>query len=163
MMADDAKSAPQGALTPVAPLAVADNATPVAPSTPLAVPDTAKTTYQRDGEEHWLQTWWRPACAITYLIICLFDFVVMPVYTTIYNDKPEQLITAVMKLPDASQPTALTVLGTKTVWQSLTLTAGGLFHISFGAIIGVTAFGRTREKLAKLQTMIAETGDINNV
>ena len=35
-----------------------------------------------------------------------------------------------------------------TQWQPLTLQGGGLVHVAFGAIIGVTAFGRTKEKLA---------------
>ena len=33
-------------------------------------------------------------------------------------------------------------------WQPLTLQGAGMIHIAFGAILGITAFGRTKEKLA---------------
>jgi hypothetical protein len=36
----------------------------------------------------------------------------------------------------------------QTQWQPLTLMGGGLLHVSFGAIMGITSFGRTKEKLA---------------
>jgi hypothetical protein len=32
-------------------------------------------------------------------------------------------------------------------WQPLTLQGAGLYHVAMGAVIGVTAWGRTREKL----------------
>ena len=31
-------------------------------------------------------------------------------------------------------------------WKSITLDNGGLIHLAFGAILGVTAYGRTMEK-----------------
>jgi len=33
-------------------------------------------------------------------------------------------------------------------WKSITLDNGGLIHLAFGAILGITAFGRTQEKVA---------------
>jgi hypothetical protein len=36
-----------------------------------------------------------------------------------------------------------------TAWQSLTLSNGGLIHLSFGAILGVSAFSRGQEKIAQ--------------
>jgi hypothetical protein len=39
---------------------------------------------------------------------------------------------------------------TITMWESITLQGGGLYHLSMGAIVGVSAFGRTKEKLASL-------------
>jgi len=35
-----------------------------------------------------------------------------------------------------------------TQWQPLSLQGGGLLHIAFGAIMGITSWGRTQEKLA---------------
>jgi hypothetical protein len=32
-------------------------------------------------------------------------------------------------------------------WQPLTLQGAGLFHIAMGAVIGISAYGRTQEKL----------------
>jgi hypothetical protein len=34
-----------------------------------------------------------------------------------------------------------------TKWESLTLSNGGLIHLSFGAILGVYAFSRSQEKM----------------
>lgn len=76
--------------------------------------------------EVWFKSYWRPAAAWLYLFINLFDFVIGPVITMI--------------LPK--------IIGSTYVpWAPLTLSGGGLFHLAFGAIIGVTAWGRTREKI----------------
>ena len=37
--------------------------------------------------------------------------------------------------------------GVNVQWQPLTLQGAGLFHVAMGAIIGVSAYGRTQEKL----------------
>ena len=37
--------------------------------------------------------------------------------------------------------------GVNIQWQPLTLQGAGLFHVAMGAIIGVSAYGRTQEKL----------------
>jgi hypothetical protein len=33
-------------------------------------------------------------------------------------------------------------------WVPITLQGGGLFHVAMGAVLGVTAYGRTQEKVA---------------
>jgi hypothetical protein len=110
-------------------------------------------TLPDSDEEGWVQKWWRPSCAVVYLIICIFDFIIMPVYTAARTERVEIIIEEIAKLPATSQPTALTILGQKQVWKSLTLSEGGLFHLSFGAILGVAAWTRGREKVAKLQQL----------
>ena len=37
---------------------------------------------------------------------------------------------------------------TYIAWQSLTLSNGGLIHLAFGAILGVSAWTRGQEKIA---------------
>jgi hypothetical protein len=37
-----------------------------------------------------------------------------------------------------------------TQWQPLTLKGSGLFHVSMLAIVGVTAYGRTQEKIQEM-------------
>lgn len=76
--------------------------------------------------ESWFKTYWRPAAAWLYLFINLFDFVIAPVITMIM---PKLLGSAYIP------------------WTPLTLSNGGMFHLSMGAIIGVTAWGRTRERV----------------
>lgn len=73
---------------------------------------------------------WRPAAAWIYLLICIVDFIVFPVLWSILQTTHGEV---------------------STIWQPLTLQGGGLMHISFGALLGVTAYGRTREKLAGIQ------------
>lgn len=34
-------------------------------------------------------------------------------------------------------------------WKSLTLENGGFIHVAFGAVLGIYAHGRTREKMNK--------------
>lgn len=78
-----------------------------------------------------LYTRWRPAIAWSYLMVCLFDFMIGPV---IFNT-----------LQYLKEGTNI------SMWQSITLQGGGLYHLSMGAILGVSAFGRTKEKLAALE------------
>jgi hypothetical protein len=80
-----------------------------------------------NSKEHWLVTMWRPCTAWTYCIINLFDFAIAPItYNVLQYMNPGQNLDA---------------------WTSVTLQGGGLFHLSMGAIIGVSAHGRTQEKI----------------
>jgi len=36
-------------------------------------------------------------------------------------------------------------------WQPLTLQGAGLYHIAMGAVLGIAAYGRTKEKLESKQ------------
>lgn len=75
--------------------------------------------------EHIMSTIWRPLMGFTYMIICIFDFVIGPVMNGLlafYTHK------------DLIQ------------WKSLTMSEGGMFHISMGAILGVAAWSRSTEK-----------------
>jgi len=89
-------------------------------------------------EEHWVKSYWRPAAAWLYMLICLMDFVVFPALAMI--------LPAVLK--------GFRVDATYTVWQSLSLASGGLIHLSFGAILGIAAWSRGNEKIAKIQPNI---------
>jgi len=75
----------------------------------------------------WMQKLWRPAMGWMYMIICLLDMAIFPVLWS--------LLQAVMHVPI-------------TQWNPLTLQGAGLFHIAMGAVLGISAFGRTQEKLA---------------
>lgn len=85
--------------------------------------------------EHWMKSYWRPAMGWLYMLICAFDFVIAPMLSM-------------------AMPLYLKYLGAATVaytqWQSLTLANGGLIHLAFGAILGVTAWTRGQEKIAKM-------------
>lgn len=79
-----------------------------------------------DKKEHWMTCRWRPLCAIVYLILCVWDFLIAPICFSLLQ---------------------YWVGGDTTLqWQPLTIIGGGLLHLSFGAILGVSAYSRGLEK-----------------
>lgn len=79
--------------------------------------------------EHWLQKYWRPAMAVQYFIICMFDFMLAPIGLAVYA--------AIRDIPYIA-------------WHPLTLEGGGLYHLAMGAILGVAAWTRGQEKVANI-------------
>ena len=86
---------------------------------------------QKKAEEDWMTKKWRPMMAIMYMTCCLMDFAVFPIMFTIVQFWE----TAVQN--DAFRQ-----------WVPITLQGGGLFHVAMGAVLGVSAYGRTQEKVA---------------
>lgn len=80
-------------------------------------------------KEDWMQKKWRPMMAILYMSVCSFDFIIAPV-----------LWSVIQAIGNGGH--------IASQWQPLTLQGAGLLHLSFGAILGVAAYGRTQEKLA---------------
>jgi hypothetical protein len=83
------------------------------------------------SDEDWMTKKWRPMMAIMYMTCCLFDFVLFPI-----------MFTAVQFWETAIANDAF------RQWAPITLQGGGLFHVAMGAVLGVTAYGRTQEKVA---------------
>jgi hypothetical protein len=107
--------------------------------------------YNHPNKEPWWKEAWRPAAAAVYLIICLLDFGIMPlIYEWINASLTNQsLVDLALKFSDpAAQIQALQTLKMTRVWVPLTLQGNGMFHIAFGAILGITAFTRGQEKAA---------------
>jgi hypothetical protein len=90
----------------------------------------AQVLVENDNTD-WINRKWRPAMGWVYLLTCVCDFVIFPILWSILQ--------AVSKGQVTSQ------------WQPVTLMGAGLYHVSMGAIIGITAYGRTQEKLANKQ------------
>lgn len=77
--------------------------------------------------ETWIVYLWRPMMGWVYMVICLFDFMIAPVFFTMVG------------------------LGAEGVkWQAVTLQGSGLFHLSMLTILGVTAWGRNQQRLKEL-------------
>ncbi len=83
--------------------------------------------HKRALAENWMNSKWRPMMGWMYMAVCFFDFVLAPILWS--------LVQAIYKGNIIVQ------------WQPLTLQGAGLFHISMGAVLGVSAWGRTQEKL----------------
>lgn len=94
----------------------------------------------------WLRSMWRPLAAVTYLAICIFDFIVAPYFVQAQPHDLAEIFKYVLQMPVEQQSEALNIMMNKGDWQSLTLQGGGLFHIAFGAILGAAAWTRGMEK-----------------
>ena len=82
----------------------------------------------KNTNEDWINKKWRPVMGWMYMLTCLCDFVVFPVMWSILQ--------AVVHGNVTSQ------------WQPLTLQGAGLYHLAMGAVLGIAAYGRTKEKIA---------------
>lgn len=81
-------------------------------------------TMMDEDTNNWIQKTWRPAIGVTYIIINIFDFIIFPILWTVsgfFN-------------------------GNHTQWTPLTLESTGMFHMAFGAILGVAAWNRNNWK-----------------
>lgn len=94
---------------------------------------TQVVPFIREGEEVWIKTYWRPAIAWQYFVVCVFDFLLAPLMTAWYS--------WFVKIP-------------YVVWKPITLGEGGFYHMAMGAIIGVAAWTRGREKVARIESDI---------
>lgn len=103
------------------------------------------------AKEKWFVKYWRPAAAWIYLAICVFDFVLMPIYTARTNLKLEQVIEVTKQLREEDRLAAITTLLKKNSWEPLTVAESGMLHLSFGAILGVAAWTRGRVQEAQVR------------
>lgn len=81
----------------------------------------------KKNKTDWLNTKWRPMMAWMYMVVCIMDFVIFPVlWSAIQVSYSGQI---------------------QAQWNPITLQGAGLFHMAMGAVLGVTAWGRSREKM----------------
>jgi len=76
----------------------------------------------------WINKKMRPMMGWIYMLTCTCDFVVFPVLWSLLQ--------------------ALSHGSVTSQWQPLTLQGAGLYHIAMGAVLGIAAYGRTKEKVA---------------
>ena len=79
-------------------------------------------------KEDWMSKKWRPMMGWVYMSTCTFDFVIAPILWSILQAYSGGAVTS--------------------QWMPLTLQGAGLYHVAMGAVLGLTAFGRTQEKIA---------------
>jgi hypothetical protein len=92
-----------------------------------AVAGGAESTVANTNTD-WINNKWRPAMGWLYMLTCFFDFVIFPV------------LWSILQTVQGGQVTSQ--------WQPLTLQGAGLYHIAMGAVLGIAAYGRTKEKVA---------------
>jgi hypothetical protein len=87
-----------------------------------------ESTVELDKDaQDWINKKWRPVMGWVYMLTCTMDFVIFPILWS--------LLQALSKGSVTSQ------------WQPLTLQGAGLYHIAMGAVLGIAAYGRTKEKV----------------
>lgn len=77
-------------------------------------------SHKKDPAEDWFKKDWKVVAAFIYLLINLFDFIIFPIMTMILP----QFFKGMPYVP----------------WVPHTTENGGLFHLAFGAILGVSAW-----------------------
>ena len=120
----------------------------------------AKTTRQ-PSIEMWYHRIWLPLCSFTYVGICIFDFVIMPISTGVHNFIIENRIITELRENPTGQTSFADAYEKSTQlkqWVPLTLGGGGLFHLSFGALL---AAGATTRGLAKKSEIEGYYGSLN--
>jgi hypothetical protein len=84
-------------------------------------------TVDKDATD-WINKKMRPMMGWIYMLTCTCDFVIFPV------------LWSVLQALNHGQVTSQ--------WNPLTLQGAGLYHIAMGAVLGIAAYGRTKEKVA---------------
>jgi len=62
--------------------------------------------------------------------VCIFDFMIAPIFWSLVQVFGKGVV--------------------QNQWNPLTLQGAGFFHLSMGAILGITAYGRTQEKMQEM-------------
>ena len=76
----------------------------------------------------WINKKMRPMMGWIYMLTCTCDFVIFPVLWSVLQALSHGQVTS--------------------QWQPLTLQGAGLYHIAMGAVLGIAAYGRTKEQVA---------------
>lgn len=98
-----------------------------ATSASAAVNAGAETLVENDNSD-WINKKWRPMMGWVYMGTCTFDFVIAPILWSVLQATSHGTVTS--------------------QWMPLTLQGAGLYHVAMGAVLGLTAYGRTKEKIA---------------
>ncbi len=117
--------------------------------------DATSSSYGPENHlEHGFKRFWRPLAAYIYLTICIFDFLGAPLWIEHANQTVNVAAFDQIHLFEDKEVQMTLIenmeLGNRS-WSPLTLMGGAFFHIAFGAILGVAAFTRGKEKVAAIE------------
>ena len=93
----------------------------------MADEQVEKMSASEKKKEDWMNSKWRPMMGWMYMVVCFMDFVGFPILWSLLQSLSHGQV--------------------NSQWQPLTLQGAGLFHVAMGAVIGISAYGRTQEKL----------------
>ena len=81
----------------------------------------------KNTNEDWINKKWRPVMGWMYMVVCVCDFTLFPIFWSLLQALSHGQVTS--------------------HWQPVTLQGAGLFHVAMGAVLGIAAYGRTKEKV----------------
>lgn len=81
---------------------------------------------------------WKPACALIYTVICVFDFVIYPSWIGWHRMPMAEFIEMTRGLDAGFREVLYNHMYRQ--FTPYTLSGAGLFHLSFGAILTGVAF-----------------------
>jgi hypothetical protein len=81
--------------------------------------------------ETWFTSRWRPAMAWLWAAVIAFDFIIAPILSMLLP----KFIPGVTYIP----------------WKPISGDGGGMIHMALGAVVGITAYGRTQEKIRNVE------------
>lgn len=87
-------------------------------------------------QQNFINTQWRPLMAWLYMATCAFDFLIAPILWPIFQ--------ASLKMP-------------VTPWSPITLQGAGLYHLAMGAILGITSWQRSQERISAMNLQMNYT------
>jgi len=98
----------------------------------------------------WLQKdeGWKTMLALIYAIICLFDFVIVPILWNYNRREALEMANIIAHDPSLNGEIAVDML--KSLFRThipYTLQGAGMFHLAFGALLTGSAISKFREKL----------------
>lgn len=104
-------------------------------------PQYEKRDFWRDFMHHS----WKPLAATTYVIICLFDFVIVNIWIGVTRDEKDELLALVAAMGTVDVSVQIKMIDTFENlyrWEPMTLQYGGIFHFAMGSILtGVAITG----------------------
>jgi hypothetical protein len=81
----------------------------------------------KNDNTDWINKKWRPVMGWMYMVVCVCDFTLFPILWSLLQALSHGQVTS--------------------QWQPVTLQGAGLFHVAMGAVLGIAAYGRTKEKI----------------
>lgn len=91
---------------------------------------------------NWMADRWRPGLAFVYSVICIFDFIVVPVWIGTTRLPLVELLPMVDSMPAEAKKQVLEYAFRTHV--PYTLQNAGLFHLAFGALLTGAAITKDR-------------------
>jgi hypothetical protein len=82
------------------------------------------------AHQNFINNQWRPLMAWLYMGTCAFDFLIAPIVWPIFQ--------------------AATGVGEVKPWMPITLQGAGLYHLAMGAILGITSWQRSQERISAM-------------